>query len=742
MKKQIRPIFVLLLTVLLTASLGCFALSSGTTAKLYGVYGNGMLFRQNSTAVFAGTAKAGSEITCTIADENGKTVSDGKATAGKKNTFSLSVNTPQGGYTEYTVRLFENGVPFAKLKNVVFGELWLAAGQSNMSIPLSLDADGSEMKQSGTSFSYWLRFLQTPGNPVYNGSDKNVPYSPQKDMTGCKWVKGSDPDVYNSSAVAFYFAERLQKTLDVPVGILQSSLGHSSLSAWLPREAVDSDEQVKSILKDHGDYIEKADWNEQQVDRLTAVSACYNKKIAPLTNFRLSGMIWYQGENEVMSGRAEGDYTEQFNLLQQSYSVLFGCEKVLPVVFTQLAAHGYADDFRLQRFNIELSFIQNALPGARALVSVSDIPLTYLKKRGSIHPIEKKQIGERMAFCAEGLVYQKHSTYSAATVEKVTVSGSEVLITLNNTGDGLLTDGKSLKGFAVCAEDGVYLPAEAEVISDNTISVHCESVTKPCSVSYSVTQYNGRSNLFAGTDGMRLPVSPFVTDPTYEAHWWKDNGWTDCETDTVWRTNKKGLAAFYGTWTADSASVSVSEDSAFSGDCGLRVLSGHKSFTVSPVLTDENDKLFFDVDQSLYGYRMLSFQVRNNGSADIRFDSLTIQNDGKAFLPVMAGSGNKTDVSRLKTGCVIPADGQWHTVTLDLTKLITEDGRLLDNTDAAELENVSGLCFAFSCEQEGMSFISLDDFHFSTAKKKSVSEMLHSYSLKISGFFKRIFHIG
>lgn len=739
MKKQMKAVLCLLLAVLVTVPFACFAFSAGTTASLYGIYGNGMLLKQNSSAVFAGTAKSGSNISCTIADRNGKTVSAGQATAGKDGTFSIPVKTPKGGYAEYTVTLSENGVLFAKLKNVVFGELWLAVGQSNMSIQLSSDLLGERMKENGSVFSSWLRFLQTPANPKYNGSGSNVPFQPQENITGCKWVKGSDMNVYNSSAVAFYFAERLQQTLDVPVGIVQSSLGSSSIAAWLPRDAVDADDQVKSILKKNGTYIEKADWNESDVNRYNTMSACYNKKIAPLKNLRFSGMIWYQGENEVVYNRGYGDYTKQFNLLQQSYSELFGCDKVLPIVFTQLVSHGYADDFRLQNFNIELSEIQQALPGARAMVSVYDLPLTYNKEYRSIHPLEKEEIGERMAFCAEGLVYKKHTSCTAATVEKVTFDRSDVTIRLKNTGDGLMSDGKTLKGFAVCGQDGVYLEAEARIAADDTVIVRCENISNPCSVSYAVTQYNGRSNLFAVTDDMFLPVSPFITDKTVSTHLWKDNGWTDCETDTIWRTHKSGLAAFYQTWTADYASVGVTKDSAYSGDCGLSVKSECGHFTVSPVMTDKNGAVFFDIDKSMRGYKTMSFRVRNNGGEDVDFVGLTVRFSGKNGKPALSGSGEETEVSRLKTGCVIPADGRWHTVSLDLTKIMTEVDGLLDNGNADKLEEVSGLAFEFSCEQTQNIDLSLDSFGFSTYRKRSVSEALSRFIKRVKDFFRKLF---
>lgn len=175
----------------------------------------------------------------------------------------------------------------------------------------------------------------------------------------------------------------------------------------------------------------------------------FNKKIAPMKNFRLSGMLWYQGETEIILGSSYGEYSKQLDLLQRSYSELFGYEGALPLVYTQLAAYGYANDFRLQQFNMELAEFQNEAPDSRALISIYDIPLTYDANAGAIHPLVWDSAGERMAFYAEGLVYGKHDCYTAAAVDDFETADSAIYVTLKNTGDGSTSDGKTIS----CLQD-------------------------------------------------------------------------------------------------------------------------------------------------------------------------------------------------------------------------------------------------------------------------------------------------
>ena len=106
-----------------------------------------------------------------------------------------------------------------------------------------------------------------------------------------------------------------------------------------------------------------------------------------------------------------------------------------------------------------------------------------------------------MALCAKGLVYNKFDTFTAATVDKTEIKDSAVYVTLRNVGDGLVVNGNKLCGFAVCGDDGVYIEAEAEIVSDNTVKVWNENIANPVSVSYAYGMGNGRASLVCAYEG-------------------------------------------------------------------------------------------------------------------------------------------------------------------------------------------------------------------------------------------------
>ncbi len=721
--------FFLVFAMLIPLCISAFAVQ--TDAKLYGVYADGMLFKQNEEAIVAGTAEKGSKITLDVRNSSGEIIASNETVAENDGIFEISFNAPEGSFEEYTITLFQNGTAFEALDNVVFGEVWLASGQSNMAMPLGGTVEGMAMQRNNVTVSKWIRFLQLPDLPVYNGSAENIPAFPLDDVEGCRWFNGESGSIYGFSAVAFNFAEELFNSLDMPLGVIQSALGGSSIASWLPREAIDADEKVKEYIKDDDKYIELSEWNKKKIDPYTDMTANYNNKIHPLRNFKLSGMIWYQGETDIIMDSVYGEYTAKFNLLQKTYSELFGFDGLLPIVYTQIASYCYGDDFRLQLFNDELSRIQQISPGTRAVSTIYDVPLDYDAVMMSIHPTVKAPVGERMAFAAAGLVYGKHNTYTAAYPETVTASENCLTIKLKNTGDGLASDGEVLKGFAVCGEDGIYFPANAEIISKDTVKLTSPSVKNPVSATYALSQTNARSNLYSSIDGTLFPVSPFITDRSYTYHLWKDNGWTDCDTDEIWRSERNEYSGLYKTWQAENAQCKITADSAYSGDAGLNVTSTAAEFSVSPVMLYPNGEIMDDIDENIRDYKLLSFKIRNNGTEEIKFTSMVIDGKFISVSPCISGESS--------CGTSIPADGAWHTVTLDLNRLCFASSRYVAAM-RINLEKISSIKLSFENANGESSDLSIDEFGFFAQKEtNTVYDILTDFCERIIRYLNSVF---
>lgn len=707
-----KKLISLVLAIAMIFGLGIIAQAEESTARLYTVYGNGMLFEQNKEAIFAGEGGTpGSTIKVQLLNENYWPIKNSSAKVNDDGTFEVSFIGLPGSYNEYTVVLTENGEEFAKLENVVFGELWLASGQSNMMFPLGQSVKGLEMFNNGVLASKWLRVLIEPAYPTYNGTNA-IPVDPQNDIVDAKWINGESTEIYGMSAVAYFFAEKLMKELDMPVGILNSSLGGTTIRSWLSREAIDADSLLKQELKNSGYYIEESEWNEQKIDIYGNMTANYNLRTYAYRNFCPSGLIWYQGESDLINAKNTDLYTKSFNALQQMYTDMFDYgDEFFPIIYTQIAPYSYKE-FTLSDWNYNYAKMQSVLPDSRAMVTISDLPLNYLPEVGVIHPSTKQPIGERMATAALGMVYGKSDTYTAASLKSSEVKDGSIYVTLSNCGDGIVADGNIINGFAVCGKDGVYVQAQAEIISADTIKVWSNEVNEPVSASYAYCTLNTYSNLWSTIDGEKfMPVSTFVTKQIDNAVYWADKTWADCELEKAWHLLPDPHSAEFDTWKAEGAEVSINKTSAYSGENGLKIDATDSSFTVKPVqLYKINGKLkpFLDTDTDWSSYGKISFYVRNNGNTDIVLDAFRIYVDAYSwYSPAVEGTKDSS--------YVIPADGEWHKVTFDLDSLYLSGNECGFTYANEKLDYV----FKFQLEFTGENAdISIDEFNFAPDAEK------------------------
>ena len=690
--------FVFSLTTLVKAE-------EGVNTKLYTIYADGMLFQREKEAVIAGIGNAGDKITAELyLGEN--LITSGESVVGKDGKFTVSFMAPEGSYTQYTITIKENGEHIRTLADIVFGELWLASGQSNMMYPLSQAVPGIDMWQNQEKLSPWLRVLLVPGYPEYKGQNSLslLPLEEQDDITDAKWVTGEDLAVYEISAVAYFFAEQLMNRLNMPVGILNSSLGGSSIASWLSRETCESDKELTEYLANNGQYYTASEWKEDGQNVYTHVTANYNQKIHPLKYFRPVGMIWYQGETDVWW--EEEMYGRAFTLMQDSFSELFGFgEEKMPIIYTQLAPYHYGDDTVLSRRNEYYTEMQKQSPSSRAVISIHDIPLDYLASSGIIHPAFKQPVGHRMLFAAEGLVYGYRDTYTVSAVKKSEIKDNSIYVTFDNIGDGLMLDGESAVGFAICDKSGVYVQADAEIVSHDTVRIFSGNVKNPVSASYAYCVASTRSNLYASENGnFALPVGPFVTDRNYMTKAWRDIPWTDCDDEKTWFNEADPYGGFYNSWESENAELS------FTGS--YMNVKGNNEFTVSPAIfyyDTEGEKTFHtDSQRDFSFYGELTFSVRNNGNKDVKMDCLQLYRESFMWYSPEANKSGDSFV-------IIPADGEWHEITLDLNTLYlyaNECGAISPNNMIKYIQEMN---FCFS--GEGESDIDLDSFRFTPEEK-------------------------
>jgi sialate O-acetylesterase len=382
------------------------------------------------------------------------------------------------------------------VKHVLVGEVWLCSGQSNMQFPVA-QADGAQAALARADDSH-LRLYQ-----VERPRKHQLPRNP-----GGQWSPATSNSVAGFSAVGYYFGAQLRKTLGVPVGLIDCTVGGSTAQAWTPREALAADPVFKPMLdEDWSKWIAANDkfdatpgaawplvpfkWNQP--------CAIYDSMVKPLVPCAIRGVIWYQGEANAPRAHL---YRKLFPALIRGWRKAWG-EGDFPFLFVQLA-HGLTPP--------------GPQPAESACAELREAQTMTLSVRNTgmavsadtaphdIHPRNKHIVGERLALLAEAKVYGRAVPYAGPTYVSMKVERDKIRIRFTHA-RGLRARDTTPQGFAVAGKDRKWHWASAQIESE-TVVVRSDSVPAPVAVRYGWSDVPVL-NLYNG-DG--LPAVPFRTD--------------------------------------------------------------------------------------------------------------------------------------------------------------------------------------------------------------------------------------
>jgi sialate O-acetylesterase len=225
----------------------------------------------------------------------------------------------------------------------------------------------------------------------------------------------------------------------------------------------------------------------------------YNAMISPLLNYSIKGVIWYQGESNV--DRAK-EYHSLFSTMINTWRSAWN-QGNFPFLYVQLANLNPAPEYPVESGLAELREAQLKtleIPNT-AMVVTHDIG-----EWNDIHPLNKADVGKRLALAASKLAYKENITYSGPIFKEAKLIGNKVQIFFNNTGTGLAVKGTSdLQHFAIAGDDGKFVWAKAK-IENNKVIVWSEEVSRPAAIRYAWADNPEGANLY-NKEG--LPASSF-----------------------------------------------------------------------------------------------------------------------------------------------------------------------------------------------------------------------------------------
>jgi len=454
-----------------------FVISSSTLfgeVKLPAIFGDNMVLQQQTEAAIWGTATKSATVKVTTSWNN-KSYS---ARAGADGKWKLKVATPSaGGPYEVTI---SDGTAL-KLKNVMIGEVWVCSGQSNMEMPMK-----GYMNQPIIGSN---EAIATSSNPVIRlfTVKKASSLQPLDDFTG-SWSNCEPQTVSEFSATAYFFGLMLNKALNVPIGLINTSWGGTRIEPWI------SEAGFKNF-----DFVKLPDKNQQGTLSQQTPTVLFNAMINPMVGYGIKGAIWYQGE----SNRNEADkYVLLLPGLAENWRSVWGVGD-FPFYYVQIAPYDYGPG------GLNSAFLREAqLKASTAIQNIGMASIMDVGEKDCIHPADKKAGSDRLAYLALANTYGKSGFASSGPVLKeMTVSGSLVKLTFDNAKNGLTSFGKELSCFEVAGNNKRFFPAKAFIIG-NGITLFCPSVAEPVAIRYAFKDFI-TGDLF-NTEG--LPASSFRTD--------------------------------------------------------------------------------------------------------------------------------------------------------------------------------------------------------------------------------------
>ncbi|XP_072024346.1 sialate O-acetylesterase-like isoform X3 [Amphiura filiformis] len=439
---------------------------------------------------------------------------------------------PASGPTSITIscNTTEGASQKIQLKDVLFGDVWVCSGQSNMQFPVKKAYNATaELKASSqyTNVRVMTISRDNTATPLYDIRNITLPWSlPSPSSLG-----GTD----YFSAVCWFFGRDLYDAYGVPIGLVESAWGGTRIQVWSPPDVIDKcGDAAKTSKQMVNQTTEEAAHDLMGLKTPkppTASSQLWNAMIHPLLNMTIKGAIWYQGEQN--TGRPDS-YKCLFPNMIASWRDKWHAgsngqtNPVFPFGFVQLCTSTRPEisnigGFPVLRWHQTTDYGYAPNPAMPNVFMATALDLPDLQSTISpVHPRDKQDVGLRLSLAARGIAYGEESlVYQGPFPTKITVDESQLTILVmydNISSDHIKLVGAS--GFEVCCSfqdtcqaNDVWLPLPVISLTNIyaiTLSYDC-LMAKPVALRYLWRDYPCTfKDCTVYTEKNNLPALPFV----------------------------------------------------------------------------------------------------------------------------------------------------------------------------------------------------------------------------------------
>jgi sialate O-acetylesterase len=479
-------------------------------AKLPGILSSHMVLQRDRPIHVWGWAAPGETISVALHGVSRDTAGD--------NLGNWSVFLPPeaaGGPYQLTV----TGSNRIVLEDVLIGDVWFASGQSNMEMPLK-GFPGAPLKDSAEEIAHAghteMRLLHIP--------NKAADF-PLRD-SAASWTVCSPGTAATFSAAAYFFGRELAAREHVPIGLIDATWGGTVAEAWMSLEGIAADAGLMPVFAARAHMMKaqagaeailaqerREDLAARQAGRTPpqhawrpdpaswAPAALFNGMVAPVVDYGIKGVIWYQGESNSRQGFAPM-YGKVFPALIADWRGQWH-EGDFPFLFVQISSFGSGADEGW-------ATIREAQRRSLSVANTAMAVTIDIGDRDNVHPADKQTVGARLALAARALAYGENVEYSGPLFRQAAPEGEGVRVWFDHTAGGLVAKGDALQGFEIAGEDRRFVSGAAR-IEGKTVVVGGAGVREAKYVRYgwanapTVNLYNSEG----------LPASPFTSEDSW-----------------------------------------------------------------------------------------------------------------------------------------------------------------------------------------------------------------------------------
>lgn len=467
---------------------------------------NAVLQRDKPIAVF-GRADPGETVTVGFKGQqvSGQTDAQGR--------WQLTLNPLPADATPASLTIA--GKNTIVLNNIVVGDVWVCAGQSNMS--WSVRTALNPEQEIAASENPLIRHIKIP---------QIAASTPQTSLPKALWQVASPSTTGEFSAPGYFMARALQKELEIPIGLLNISYGGTLIEAWMSPQAIAQNPQQKGVMAQwkrvsdayparHVAYEKAiAQWRADRaagkpVGRSPRApegpgsrqepSSLYNAMVAPVLPYGIAGIIWYQGE---ANAPRHTEYADLIRGLIRQWRADF-MQGDVPFYYVELANNNRLGD----KSGYQWAYQREAQRAALKEPNTAYVTAIDIGQSDNAHFKDKQSLGQRLAWCALKHHYGQSIEASGPQFEGADFAQGEARVRFSHA-EGLHL-GEGIPSFELAGGDGVFYPGQATVQGESVI-VKSAQVPTPTTVRYCFrTDPSGWAIL---RNNAGLPASPLRTD--------------------------------------------------------------------------------------------------------------------------------------------------------------------------------------------------------------------------------------